>query len=747
MSDLNARGRAALTFAFIGASTALLWSPAASAQGYALSSGTGSYSSIVAGGTALGLVGQDDAAAALSAPFAFPLFGVTIASGTSLYASSNGTLAIGSSYSDYSNGSLPGGYAGVPLLAPFWDDLLVPTTTDVYAALVGSGSSAELVVEWASVRYYTGASDTFSFQVRISADGVVRYAYGPRNVLEGWGGATVGLEDPVSFVGSQTTCTPSCLPSDVPQGTVLTFTPQATPQNPDLVVTALGTVPSTLNAGDSVFLDFEVVNQGSGSAGATRVALMVGLSSPPSDFEMASASVPALTAGNAYSGTLSFSVPAIPGTYFAALVVDPSGAVSETSESNNTYSLGQVSIVGGGSAITITTSSLPGGTLGVPYDSQLQQVGGSSPSWNVISGSLPPGLSLSTGGRITGSPTTEGQYFFVVEASEAGLTPDGAELSINVVNGGTGTITVQPTTLPAATVGAPYSASVSASGGVAPYAFQIISGRPDWLSLDSQGNLSGTPDAAGQHQLTVSVFDAEFTDSIAILTLDVVTAGPLDLVASIPAGVAQRYYDQRVVQGGRPPYQVTVVDGSFPNDLAINAEGYLRGTPSSSGSWQVTVQISDSAGATAAGQVNLRVTELRELSITFSELGVNLRSDVNVELTAEGGVAPYTWSIVQGALQSGLTLVPEGRLMGRVEEASTATVTFSVRDSDGTTATREVQVVARGYRGGGGTTGGGSSRGGCACLRPRDEPWLSVLMAAGLLVLWRRRRGFGSNAA
>jgi hypothetical protein len=63
-------------------------------------------------------------------------------------------------------------------------------------------------------------------------------------------------------------------------------------------------------------------------------------------------------------------------------------------------------------ALIITTSSLPDATLGVPYSATLTASGGLPPyTWSVISGALPPGLSLDSAGNITGTPTTMGTYF------------------------------------------------------------------------------------------------------------------------------------------------------------------------------------------------------------------------------------------------------------------------------------------------------------------------------------------------
>jgi len=82
-----------------------------------------------------------------------------------------------------------------------------------------------------------------------------------------------------------------------------------------------------------------------------------------------------------------------------------------------------------GIAPTITTSSLPNGTVGTGY-SQVLAATGDTPTWSVTSGGLPAGLSLS-GNTISGTPTTANTYHFTVEAvNEKGI--DTKSLSITV---------------------------------------------------------------------------------------------------------------------------------------------------------------------------------------------------------------------------------------------------------------------------------------------------------------------------
>src|SRR2546425_2376591 len=71
-------------------------------------------------------------------------------------------------------------------------------------------------------------------------------------------------------------------------------------------------------------------------------------------------------------------------------------------------------------ALSITTTSLPSGTVGVAYSTTLSATGGTPPyTWSLTTGSLPPGLALSTSGTISGTPTAAGSYTFTIQASDS----------------------------------------------------------------------------------------------------------------------------------------------------------------------------------------------------------------------------------------------------------------------------------------------------------------------------------------
>ncbi|MCZ6491031.1 MAG: Ig domain-containing protein, partial [Acidobacteria bacterium] len=141
-----------------------------------------------------------------------------------------------------------------------------------------------------------------------------------------------------------------------------------------------------------------------------------------------------------YSGTLSFTMEIPPttwtqtgGTLPPGLSMISSGLISGTPTATGSFSFGVsgTDVQGQTSSGTvsifidfnpvITTSSLPSGEVNKPYSVTLSVVGAELPliGWSIISGSLPPGLTLSSStGTISGTPSTVGIFTFVVGVTD-----------------------------------------------------------------------------------------------------------------------------------------------------------------------------------------------------------------------------------------------------------------------------------------------------------------------------------------
>lgn len=105
------------------------------------------------------------------------------------------------------------------------------------------------------------------------------------------------------------------------------------------------------------------------------------------------------------------------------------------------------------------------------------------------------GLSLSTNGILSGTPTQATTATFTIEARDA-FNCAVTQLYSLVVN--CPAITVTPATLPNGYLSAAYSQQLTATGGTGPYTWQIIAGSPPaGLSMNSSGLISGTPAAYG----------------------------------------------------------------------------------------------------------------------------------------------------------------------------------------------------------------------------------------------------------
>src|SRR5262249_26488400 len=129
--------------------------------------------------------------------------------------------------------------------------------------------------------------------------------------------------------------------------------------------------------------------------------------------------------------------------------------------------------------------------VGASYSFQYTSTGFPVPSFTVSSGALPTGLTLSSSGVISGTPTATGSFSGVVTLSK-GVTPDATQAFTIVVNQTPAFTSTDNTSFAVGTAG---NFTVTASGVPAPTLTR--SGTlPAGVTFDtSTGILSGTPTA------------------------------------------------------------------------------------------------------------------------------------------------------------------------------------------------------------------------------------------------------------
>ena len=174
---------------------------------------------------------------------------------------------------------------------------------------------------------------------------------------------------------------------------------------------------------------------------------------------------------------------------------------------------------------------------------------------------------------------------------------------------------ITTSSLPLGIVNSPYSATLSATGGLPPYTWSVISGSlPSGLTLDAnRGVISGTPTTAGTSNFTVQVSDSESPPATASTPLSITIQAPLLITTnSLPPGTLNSPYSATLsATGGLPPYTWSVISGTLPNGLTLNTNsGVISGTPASTGTFNFKAQVSDSASPpnTAIAQLSITVT-------------------------------------------------------------------------------------------------------------------------------------------
>ena len=222
-----------------------------------------------------------------------------------------------------------------------------------------------------------------------------------------------------------------------------------------------------------------------------------------------------------------------------------------------------------------TDSSLAPGVVGTPYSQALTAGGEPAPySWTIapLKGSLPPGLSLSPAGIISGTPLLAGTFSFSAQVTDSSSHAAQKAFSITI---SAAPLTVGTTTLNAGVKGFPFSQQLLAAGGTPPYRWSLATGLlPAGLSLDpGNGMLSGTPLVTGTFPVSVSVTDA--TSGTALKAFQIMVVGP----DSVPQISTARYKGTKLVLRGAhfDSAATLVIDGSavssaIQSDQAIVAK-------------------------------------------------------------------------------------------------------------------------------------------------------------------------------
>ena len=363
----------------------------------------------------------------------------------------------------------------------------------------------------------------------------------------------------------------------------------------------------------------------------------------------------------------------------------------------------------------------PQGTVGKAYSIQLAGHGGCGPSlpyqYRVLNGSLPPGLSLSSGGTISGTPTQSGTYSFWIELSDedppsaAWCIPKKAErpFSLTIDPGLVITTNDLPQT---AAVGVAYSAtlqaqlvtSVNPPAGQTPGAltWSVLSygtGLPPGLSL-GDGVITGTPTTEGSFTFRVQAALDPVRTTFQTYSLTVrqpLAVSPSKPLAESPAAtlweVGVPFSAALAPSGGNGTYTVALTEGALPTGLAVAADGTISGTPSAPGISRATIRVTDGEGRTLDYVATFGVAAKLTVSTQLLRPG-KVGKLYRAKLKTAGGLPPRTWRAVAGKFPKGVRLDRAlGAVSGVPRRAGSYKVTFEVKDGLKVTAKKTLRIV------------------------------------------------------
>jgi hypothetical protein len=346
---------------------------------------------------------------------------------------------------------------------------------------------------------------------------------------------------------------------------------------------------------------------------------------PPPPAISTSSPLPPGTQGVAYSqqlsatgGTGSYSWGTIAGSWPPGITLSGAGVVSGTPTATGTFSA-TVQVTSGGQTgsrtfeLTVntpvlaiaTTSPLPDATRTVAYSRQLVATGGTgSYSWSTTAGSWPPGISLSGAGVVSGTATATGTFNATAQVTSGGQTASRA-YQLTVVHPPLVIVTTSP--LPGGTQGVPYSQQLVVTGGTGTYSWTVSGPLPPGITFSSAGLLSGTPAATGTYNFTAQVSSGGQTASRGYQLTISPPPPSITTTSPLPGGTQGVLYTQQLnATGGTGSYSWTTTAGSWPPGISLSSSGVVSGTPTASGTFNATAQVS-SGGQTASRSFQLTI--------------------------------------------------------------------------------------------------------------------------------------------
>jgi hypothetical protein len=203
---------------------------------------------------------------------------------------------------------------------------------------------------------------------------------------------------------------------------------------------------------------------------------------------------------------------------------------------------------------------------------------------------------------------------------------------------------------------------------------------PTNLTLSTTGIISGTPTAVGTFNFTVQATNSAGNATKA-LSITINGVAPVITTTTLPNGTIDMAYNQTLTATGTQPITWSVIGGSLPTNLTLLTAGVISGTPTAVGTFNFTVQASNSTGNVTKA-LSITINGVAPVITTITLPSGIVGTTYSTQLAATG-TAPIAWSLESGSLPNGLVLSAAGLISGTPTVAGTSNFTVKASNSAG----------------------------------------------------------------
>ncbi|TDU70684.1 putative Ig domain-containing protein [Prosthecobacter fusiformis] len=175
---------------------------------------------------------------------------------------------------------------------------------------------------------------------------------------------------------------------------------------------------------------------------------------------------------------------------------------------------------------------------------------------------------------------------------------------------------------------------------------------------------------------------------------------PLDVStpsALVGGSVGETYFKSLEAIEGKPVYEWTVIGGTLPDGLSLSSAGVISGRPTFAGIFNFIVQAADKTPTAVSKSFTIVIAKIPLAITNSSQLpDAGQHAPYALNFTANGGTAPYTWTVASGSLPAGMSLSNSGVLSGTSAVTGVAEFTVKCTDEGGLETTQDFTLNVHG---------------------------------------------------